>query len=106
MHSITIHCPNRNANRAETQSNHSKPTTTNPTKPQLRTPPIGVATDHVSGRMDTKIGETPFHTGFLDRKKQAQGKEEADPYLLGYCQTHGYTLITDESRFKPIDAQL
>ena len=42
-----------------------------------------------------------FNTGFLDSKKQLTGKEEADPYLLGYCQTNSYTLITNESRFKP-----
>ena len=42
-----------------------------------------------------------FNSGFLDSKKQSQGKEEADPYLLGYCKTHNYVLITNESKTKP-----
>ena len=40
------------------------------------------------------------NTGFLDPKKQDLGKEEADPYLIGYCKTHTYVLITNESKTK------
>ncbi len=41
-----------------------------------------------------------------DAKKQAQGKEEADPYLIGYCKIHNCILITNESktRFNKIPA--
>ncbi|NLA49421.1 MAG: DUF4411 family protein, partial [Bacteroidales bacterium] len=40
-------------------------------------------------------------TGFLTPNKQAEGKEEADPYLIGYCKVHNYVLITDENKLKP-----
>ena len=30
-----------------------------------------------------------------------EGKEEADPYLIGYCQVHNCVLITDENKTKP-----
>jgi Domain of unknown function (DUF4411) len=39
-----------------------------------------------------------YNTGFFDSKKQAEGKEEADPYLIGYCKTHNCVLITNESK--------
>jgi len=39
-----------------------------------------------------------YSTGFFDPKKQAEGKEEADPYLIAYCKIHTYTLITSESK--------
>lgn len=42
-----------------------------------------------------------YNTGFFDPKKQAEGKEEADPYLIAYCKVNGYTLITNESKVKP-----
>lgn len=41
------------------------------------------------------------NTGFFDPKKQAAGKEEADPYLIAYCLVHGCTLVTNESVEKP-----
>ncbi len=41
-----------------------------------------------------------YSTGFFDVKKQAEGKEEADPYLIGYCMVNGSTLITNESKEK------
>ncbi|MGD1008342.1 MAG: DUF4411 family protein [Ignavibacteriaceae bacterium] len=42
-----------------------------------------------------------YKTGFFDAKKQAEGKEEADPYLIAYCKVHNYTLITNENKNKP-----
>jgi len=42
-----------------------------------------------------------YKTGFFDSKKQAIGKEEADPYLISYCKIYGYTLITNENKIKP-----
>lgn len=41
-----------------------------------------------------------YESGLFDSKKQSLGKEEADPYLLGYCKTHKYVLITNESKTK------
>ncbi|WP_034042469.1 DUF4411 family protein [Wocania ichthyoenteri] len=57
-------------------------------------------TDTASITASIPIINEEFNTGFLDSKKQAQGKEEADPYLLGYCKTHNYVLITNESKIK------
>ncbi|OGU10879.1 MAG: hypothetical protein A2X61_08000 [Ignavibacteria bacterium GWB2_35_12] len=42
-----------------------------------------------------------YNTGFFDSKKQAEGKEEADPYLIAYCKINNCTLITNESKIKP-----
>lgn len=42
-----------------------------------------------------------YSTGFFDAKKQAEGKEEADPYLIAFCKVHKYTLVTNESETKP-----
>ena len=42
-----------------------------------------------------------YRTGFFDAKKQAEGKEEADPYLIAYCKVYGLILITNESKLKP-----
>ncbi len=47
------------------------------------------------------IINSEYNTGFFDPKKQAAGKEEADPYLIAYCQVHGCTLVTNESFDKP-----
>jgi len=47
------------------------------------------------------IVNAEYSTGFFDAKKQAEGKEEADPYLIAYCQIHGFTLITNENKNKP-----
>jgi hypothetical protein len=41
-----------------------------------------------------------YSTGFFDAKKLAEGKEEADPYLIGYCKVHQCVLITNESKTK------
>ena len=40
-----------------------------------------------------------FNSGFLDKKKLADGKDEADPYLIAYCKVKGYTLVSDEKKF-------
>ncbi|MDD3722159.1 MAG: DUF4411 family protein [Lutibacter sp.] len=45
-------------------------------------------TDTASITASIPIINEEFNSGFLDSKKQALGKEEADPYLLGYCKTH------------------
>lgn len=58
-------------------------------------------TDTASITASIPIINEEFNSGFLDAKKQSQGKEEADPYLLGYCKTHNYVLITNESKIKP-----
>ena len=42
-----------------------------------------------------------YNSGFFDAKKQADGKEEADPYLIAYCKVHQCVLITNESKIKP-----
>lgn len=41
------------------------------------------------------------NTGFLKRKKWESNKNEADPYLIGLCQTHGWVLLTKESDDRP-----
>lgn len=47
------------------------------------------------------IVNVEYKSGFFDAKKQAEGKEEADPYLIAYCKIHGCVLITNESKIKP-----
>lgn len=39
-----------------------------------------------------------YKSGFFDAKKLASGKEEADPYLIAYCQVNNCVLITNESK--------
>lgn len=60
-----------------------------------------VKTDEASFNTSIPIINEEYGTGFFDAKKQAEGKEEADPYLIGYCATHRCTLITNESKIKP-----
>ena len=60
-----------------------------------------VKTDEASFNAAIPIIDEEYSTGFFDAKKQAEGKEEADPYLICYCATHGSTLITNESKIKP-----
>lgn len=60
-----------------------------------------VKTDEASFNASIPIINEEYNTGFFDSKKQAEGKEEADPYLIGYCIIHGCTLITNESKIKP-----
>lgn len=37
-----------------------------------------------------------YNTGFFKASKQAEGKDEADPYLIAYCKVNFCTLITNE----------
>ena len=48
-----------------------------------------------------KIINEEYKSGFFDSKKQAEGKEEADPYLIGYCIVNNCVLITNENKNKP-----
>jgi len=60
-----------------------------------------VKTDNASFNAAIQIVNEEYSTGFFDAKKQAQGKEEADPYLIGYCKFHDCVLVTNESKTKP-----
>lgn len=57
-----------------------------------------VPTDAESINAAIPIINQEYSTGFFDAKKQAEGKEEADPYLIGYCKVHNCVLITNESK--------
>lgn len=59
-----------------------------------------VATDSASINEAIPIINQEYSTGFFDAKKQAEGKEEADPYLIGYCKVHNCVLITNESKVR------
>ena len=59
-----------------------------------------VETEASSFNAAIPIINAEYNTGFLNVRKQAEGKEEADPYLIGYCKVHNCTLITDESKIK------
>ena len=59
-----------------------------------------VPTDAESMNAAIPIINQEYNTGFFDSKKQAEGKEEADPYLIGYCKVHNCVLITNESKIK------
>jgi hypothetical protein len=59
-----------------------------------------VKTDEASINAAIPIVNQEYSTGFFDAKKQAEGKEEADPYLIGYCKVHNCILITNESKIK------
>lgn len=60
-----------------------------------------VITDAASINASIQIVNEEYSSGFFDAKKQADGKEEADPYLIGYCIVHQCVLITNESKIKP-----
>lgn len=60
-----------------------------------------VSTDIESINATIPIVNAEYSTGFFDAKKQAEGKEEADPYLIGYCKVHNCVLITNENKVKP-----
>ncbi len=57
-------------------------------------------TDPLSINAAIPIINEEYNSGFFDARKQAEGKEEADPYLIGFCKVHGYVLITNESKTK------
>ncbi|MDH5603934.1 MAG: DUF4411 family protein, partial [Cyclobacteriaceae bacterium] len=59
-----------------------------------------IDTDAASFNAAIPIINAEFNTGFLNARKQAEGKEEADPYLIGLCKVHNYTLIASESKTK------
>ena len=59
-----------------------------------------VDTDAASFNEAIPIINAEYNTGFLNARKQAEGKEEADPYLIGYCKVHNCTLIASESKTK------
>ncbi|MBS1759153.1 MAG: DUF4411 family protein [Bacteroidetes bacterium] len=59
-----------------------------------------VKTDAASINAAIPIINDEYNSGFFDAKKQAEGKEEADPYLIGYCKVHNCILITNESKTK------
>jgi len=40
-----------------------------------------------------------FTSGFLNKVKLEEGKDEADPYLIAFCKLNFYTLISDERKF-------
>jgi hypothetical protein len=59
-----------------------------------------IPTDSSSINAAIPIINQEYNTGFLKAQKQAEGKEEADPFLIGYCMVHKCKLITDESKTK------
>jgi len=59
-----------------------------------------VKTDAASINAAIPIINDEYSSGFFDAKKQAEGKEEADPYLISYCKVHNCILITNESKTK------
>lgn len=60
-----------------------------------------VKTDAASFNAARPIINEEYNTGFLNARKLAEGKEEADPYLIGFCKVHNCVLITDENKLKP-----
>lgn len=59
-----------------------------------------VETDAESINAARPIINSEYSSGFFDSKKQAEGKEEADPYLIAYSKVHKCVLITNESKVK------
>ncbi len=59
-----------------------------------------VETDAQSITASIPIINEEYSSGFFDAKKQAEGVEEADPYLIGYCKVHKCILITNENAVK------
>ncbi|NQW29973.1 MAG: DUF4411 family protein [Ignavibacteria bacterium] len=59
-----------------------------------------VDTDVASFSIAQQIINAEYETGFLNKRKLAEGREEADPFLIGHCKVHGCTLITNESKLK------
>jgi len=60
-----------------------------------------VPTDAATINAAIPIANQEYSSGFFDSKKQAAGKEEADPYLIAYCKIYNCVLITNESKTKP-----
>jgi hypothetical protein len=57
-----------------------------------------IKTDAATLNAAIPIINQEYKTGFFDSKKQAEGKEEADPYLIAYCKINSYVLITNEKK--------
>ena len=57
-----------------------------------------VQTDAESINAAIPIINEEYSTGFFNARKQADGNEEADPYLIGYCKVHQCVLITNEKK--------
>lgn len=60
-----------------------------------------VETDVGSYNASIPIINSEYTSGFFTSKKLAEGKDEADPFLIGYCKTHNTVLITAENKTKP-----
>jgi hypothetical protein len=60
-----------------------------------------VQTDAESINAAIPIINEEYGTGFFNARKQADGNEEADPYLIGYCKVHKCVLITNEKKEVP-----
>ncbi len=60
-----------------------------------------VDTDADSFSAAIPIINQEYSTGFFNAQKQAEGKEEADPYLIAYCKVHNCVLITEEGKINP-----
>lgn len=60
-----------------------------------------VPTDAESINAAIPIINEEYRTGFFNARKQVEGKEEADPYLIGYCKVHNCVLITNEKKEAP-----
>ncbi len=41
-----------------------------------------------------------YNTGFLNKNKLANGKDEADPYLISFCKKNNFVLVINESKYK------
>lgn len=48
-----------------------------------------------------KVINENLASGFLNRKKWEEGKNEADPYLIAIGMTKGHVIITGENKVKP-----
>ena len=59
-----------------------------------------VETDVASINAAIPIINQEYNTGFFDAKKQAEGKEEADPYLIAYCKIHNCVLVSNENKIR------
>lgn len=59
-----------------------------------------VDTDAACFNVAIPLINAEYNTGFLNARKQAEGKEEADPFLIAYCKVHNCSLITHESKTK------
>jgi Domain of unknown function (DUF4411) len=52
--------------------------------------------DEASYAATQPILQAEWNTGFFSSQKQAAGKDEADPYLIGFALTHDCIIVTEE----------